>query len=68
MASQIHCPLLLITGNPQLGSGATPEGIAAITESGQGREAISFENAGHFIPTQQFDAFIQATKAFLQSH
>jgi N-formylmaleamate deformylase len=68
LASRVKVPLLLLTGNPQRGSGATPEGIAAITGSGTNREAISFEDAGHFIPGDQLDKFVGVVKDFLARH
>ncbi|HVO42069.1 MAG TPA: alpha/beta hydrolase [Aggregatilineales bacterium] len=68
IAARIHAPLFLMTGSPQRGSVATPEGIRTIVESGSRREAVSFENAGHFILFEQFNRFIAVVKDFLTRH
>lgn len=64
IASRIQAPLLLLTGNPQRGSGATPEGIASLLD-GDRREHVAFDDAGHFIPIDQFERFIEVLRAFL---
>lgn len=64
IAGRITAPLLLLTGNPQRGSGATPEGIANLL-AGERREHVAFDDAGHFIPIDQFERFIGVLRAFL---
>lgn len=68
IADRIRIPLLLLTGNSQLGSGASSEGIAMLAGKGAEREAISFESAGHFIPIDQFDEFITVLSDFFRRH
>jgi pimeloyl-ACP methyl ester carboxylesterase len=64
IAGRIRAPLLLLTGSPQRGSGATPEGIATLLD-GERREHVAFDDAGHFIPVDQFERFIGVLRAFL---
>jgi pimeloyl-ACP methyl ester carboxylesterase len=64
VAGRIQAPLLLLTGSPQRGSGAAPEGIATLLD-GERREHVAFDDAGHFIPIDQFERFIAVLRAFL---
>ena len=64
IAGQIRAPPLLLTGNPDRGSGATPEGIASLM-SGDRRQHIGFAGAGHFIQIDQFERFVKAVRQFL---
>ncbi len=64
-AAKIECPALLITGDPELGGIVTPalaEEFAQITPNGR---AINIPGAGHAIHREQFDAFVEAVRAFL---
>jgi hypothetical protein len=56
---------MLLTGNPQHGSGATPEGIANLM-NGDRRQHIAFADAGHFISIDQFERFVEAVRQFLE--
>jgi pimeloyl-ACP methyl ester carboxylesterase len=64
VAGQIRARLLLLTGNPERGSGATPEGIASLMGGNQ-RRHIAFADSGHFIPVDQFERFVEAVRQFL---
>jgi len=64
IAGRIRAPLLLLTGDPQRGSGATPEGIASLIDGDQ-RQHIAIPGAGHFIQVDQFERFVEAVRQFL---
>jgi pimeloyl-ACP methyl ester carboxylesterase len=64
-AGKIRAPLLLLTSNPQHGSGATPEGIANLM-NGEHRQRVAFTDAGHFIQIDQFERFVDTVRQFLQ--
>jgi pimeloyl-ACP methyl ester carboxylesterase len=65
IAGKIQAPLLLLTSNPQRGSGATPEGIASLM-NGERRQHIAFADAGHFINIDQFERFVVTVRQFLE--
>ena len=65
IAAKIQAPLLLLTGNPQHGSGATPEGIANLM-NGERRQHVAFTDAGHFIQIDQFERFVDTVRQFLE--
>jgi pimeloyl-ACP methyl ester carboxylesterase len=66
IVSKIECPLLLVTGDPELGAIVTPEAAqeaAALWRNGQ---VAHISGAGHNIRREQFEKYIEAVTAFLK--
>jgi pimeloyl-ACP methyl ester carboxylesterase len=66
---RISCPLLLVTGDPQLGAIITPE-IAEQARQLNPKfvEVVHLAGAGHNIRRERFDAYLQAVRGFLEMH
>ena len=60
----ITCPLLLMTGDPELGA-LTPPDVAAEFEKLPHVQAVHFDGAGHNIHRDRYEPFIVAVQAFL---
>ncbi len=67
--ADIHCPLLLLTGDPQHGAMITPPVAEVIVAGNAQRQHIAYAGVGHFLhhalPDAQFAAMIAAVQAFL---
>ncbi len=62
---KIVCPVLLITGEPELGSIVTAETAAEAQQLNPRIQVAHIAGAGHNIRREQFEAYIKAVKAFL---
>jgi pimeloyl-ACP methyl ester carboxylesterase len=65
---RVSCPLLLVTGDPQLGAIITPEIAEQARRLNPRLEVVHLDGAGHNIRRERFDAFVPAVRAFLKSH
>lgn len=66
---EIACPILLLAGNPELGSVIPPETAAHIEATWQQGQLVQFDDAGHIISRgQTFPAFLMAVRSFLQEN
>jgi len=61
----ITCPLLLITADPEKGGIITPEVAEEASRAQPSLKVVRLRGAGHNIRREQFDAFVQAVRAFL---
>ena len=62
---QITCPILLIAGDPDVGSVNTPEDVLAMASIWHGGQAVTIDGAGHMAHYDRFEAFLSAVKTFL---
>lgn len=58
-------PLLLFTGNPELGGIVTPEVVAKVRELNPNVTIITIPDVGHLIRFDKYPAFMDALRAFL---
>jgi pimeloyl-ACP methyl ester carboxylesterase len=58
-------PMLVFTGNPELGGIVTPEASAKARELNPNLTIVNIPDVGHLIRFDRYDAFIGALKAFL---
>lgn len=63
--AKIICPVLLITGDPNLGGLVTSEVAAEATRRCPHLQVAHLEGAGHNIRREQFERFVQEVTAFL---
>ena len=63
--SRIECPILLITGDPELGAIVTPEAAQEAAQLWQHGEVVHIPGAGHNIRRDRYDEMMAAVKAFL---
>lgn len=68
LVGAVACPMLLMTGQPQHGSAATPEGIAQVQAAWQQGQHVAFANAGHLISRDAFEKYMAVVRDFLQQH
>ena len=59
-------PALLFTGNPELGAIVTPEVVAKVRELNPNVTIVNVPAAGHLIRFDQYNAFMDALRAFLK--
>jgi len=64
--SQVTCPILLMTGNPQRGSVSTAEGIQAVQAAWHSGEHVVFDHAGHLISREAFEPYVATVAHFLR--
>lgn len=63
--ANIHCPALLLSGDPALGGLVTPEVAAEAGRRCSRLKAVHLAGVGHNIRREQFEPFIQEVTAFL---
>jgi pimeloyl-ACP methyl ester carboxylesterase len=63
---RITCPLLLITGDPELEAIVTPEVVQEVVDLNPGIRIKHISGAGHSIRREQFDLYAQAVSGFLK--
>ena len=61
----IKCPILLITGDPQLGAIVTPETAQEVARLSKNGEVVHIRDAGHNIHRDRYDETMAAVRAFL---
>ena len=61
----LHCPALLVTGDPELGAIVTPEVAREAVEIQPLVEVVRIPGAGHSIRREQFERFLEAVRGFL---
>jgi N-formylmaleamate deformylase len=59
-------PVLLITGNPELGGIVTPEVVAKVRELNPNVTIVTIPDVGHLIRFDRYTAFMEALRAFLK--
>jgi pimeloyl-ACP methyl ester carboxylesterase len=67
MTGQIRCPVLLMTGDNQLGALVNPEIAAEFAGTCNNTRINIIPGAGHNIRRNQFDAYIYGVKGFLDN-
>lgn len=65
IARQITCPVLLITGDPEMGAIVPPEIAQEAAGLWRSGEIAHISGAGHNIRREQFDRYVEAVTAFL---
>jgi N-formylmaleamate deformylase len=65
--SRIECPILLITGDPELGAIVTPQVAQEAAQIWKNGEVIHISGAGHNIHRDRYDQTMAAVRAFLSS-
>jgi pimeloyl-ACP methyl ester carboxylesterase len=68
IVSQIRCPTLLVTADPQAGAIVTPQIAEQVTALNSSIQVVRIEGAGHNIRREQFEGFMTAVSAFLAKH
>lgn len=61
----VQCPVLMITGDPELGGIVTAEMAAAIVELNPRFKPAHIAGAGHNIRRERFAAYVEAVREFL---
>jgi N-formylmaleamate deformylase len=59
-------PVLLLTGNPDLGAIVTPEAEAKVRELNPAVTIVNVPDVGHLIRYDNYEAFMEALRAFLE--
>jgi N-formylmaleamate deformylase len=59
-------PVLLITGNPELGGLVTPEAVAKVRELNPNVTIVTIPDVGHLIRFDKYNAFMEALRTFLK--
>jgi pimeloyl-ACP methyl ester carboxylesterase len=62
---QITCPILLITGDKDMGSVNTSEDVEAMASVWRGGQAVTIDGAGHMVHYDRFEAYLTTVKTFL---
>jgi pimeloyl-ACP methyl ester carboxylesterase len=65
---RITCPMLLLTSAPARGGSGDPAVVGAIVENGHEVRHVAFAEAGHLIHLDQYEQYVEVTKAFLLVH
>src|SRR5579884_2541804 len=63
--SRIQCPILLITGDPELGAIVTPQVAQEAFQIWKNGEVVYISGAGHNIRRDRYDETMAAVRAFL---
>jgi N-formylmaleamate deformylase len=66
LVPQITCPVLLVTGDPELEAIVTPEVAQEVTHLNPGIKLERISGAGHSIRREQFDSYVEAVAEFLK--
>jgi len=64
---RIACPTLLITADPERGAVLTPEVTQQILDMNPLIQAVYIPGAGHDIRREQFEAYMEAVRMFIQT-
>lgn len=67
VARRITCPLLLITGDPELGAIVTPQVAQEVLQIRPDAEVVHIAGAGHSVRREQFERYVEAVRAFLSA-
>ena len=62
----ITCPVLLITGNAELGGLVTPEATEKVRELNPNVTIVNIPDVGHLIRFDKYTVFMEALRAFLK--
>jgi pimeloyl-ACP methyl ester carboxylesterase len=65
---KVDVPILLITSDPELGGGVTPEAAAEAKRLHPATTVVRLSPAGHNVRREQFAPFVEAVRAFLAEH
>ncbi|MEN9935050.1 MAG: hypothetical protein RLZZ387_1629 [Chloroflexota bacterium] len=65
---RIACPLLLITGDPELGGIVTPDVSREVQSLLPGAQVAHIAGAGHSVRRDRRDSYLAAVHAFLAAH
>jgi N-formylmaleamate deformylase len=65
---KVKVPILLITADPELGGGVTPEAAAEATRLHPSTTVVRLSPAGHSVRREQFAPFVEAVRSFLKAH
>jgi len=65
---EIACPVLLITGDPELGSIVTAEAAERVARMLPNGQVVHINGAGHNIRREQFEAYVKAVTHFLREN
>src|SRR5262245_53781498 len=65
---KVTVPILLITSDPELGGGVTPEAAAEARRIHPDTTVVRLSPAGHNVRREQFGGFVEAVRAFLRQH
>ncbi len=68
IVAQIPHPLLLLTGDPDLGALVTQETAQEVVQRAPNARVVHIAGAGHSIRREQFEKYLQAVRAFLHEH
>jgi N-formylmaleamate deformylase len=63
---QIACPILLLTGDPEMGAIVTPEGAQEAASLWRNGRVVHIGGAGHNIRREQYEKFLEAVTTFLR--
>ena len=63
--ARIACPILLITGDPELGAIVTPEAAQEAKQLWKHGEVVHISGAGHNIHRDRYDETMAAVRTFL---
>lgn len=66
--SQITCPILLLTGDPELGALVTPHTAEEASKIWQNGEVVHLHGAGHNIHRDRYEETMATVRAFLSAH
>ncbi len=61
----VHCPLLLLTADPEMGAIVRPETVQEAAKVWKNGREVHIPQAGHFIHRDQTEAVVQAVQSFL---
>lgn len=64
LIGKVTAPILLLTGEPERGGSALPEGLSAMQGAWQNGQHQRIDGAGHFITYDNLDALVTAIRAF----
>ena len=65
---KVKVPILLITSDPELGGGVTPEAAAEAKRIHPDTTVVRLSPAGHNVRREQFAGFVEAVGSFLKEH
>ena len=65
---KVTVPILLISADPELGGGVTPEAAAEAKRLHPATTVVRLSPAGHNVRREQFAGFVQAVRAFLKEN
>ena len=63
--ARIQCPILLITGDPELGAIVTPEVAQEAVQLWKNGEGVHISGAGHNIHRDRYNETMAVARAFL---